>query len=129
MELKNKLIIIIIILALALVAVVGYFMFFQSTNTADIKGDAELKVTVVSSGGSPVAGLEIDLGAKSGPPPQGGVAITDQAGVASFSVKPGKYAIYFNTAAFPGNLVVPRETPFEVVAGKSNEAKIILQEK
>ncbi len=95
-----------------------------------IKGDAVLKVTVVTDKNEPVKNLEVDVAEKSGPPPEGGFVNTDDRGVATFSIMPGKYVIFFNSGNFPANLQYPDNTPsVEVSRDKPAEQKIILKTK
>ncbi|MBI5071997.1 hypothetical protein HZB93_03875 [Candidatus Falkowbacteria bacterium] len=95
-----------------------------------IKGEAVLKVTVVTDKNEPVKNLEVDVAETPGPPAEGGSASTDDQGIAAFSIKPGKYVVFFNSGNFPANLEYPEDTPtVEVSRDKSVEQKIILKTK
>ncbi len=74
-----------------------------------IEGNAGLKVTLLMNNNlrNPVNKVEVDVAKKPGQPPKGGVAATDESGVAVFKIKPGIYYIYFNDVTFPKNLAVP----------------------
>lgn len=95
-----------------------------------IKGEAILKVMVVDEKNSPVKGLEVDIGEQPGPPPAGGLVQTDENGIATFDIKPGKYYIFFNGSNFPPEYVYPQDFS-QVVVGKDSpaEQKIILKAK
>ncbi len=97
---------------------------------ASIRGDAVLKVTVVTDQNEPVKNLEVDVAETPGPPVEGGFANTDDRGVATFSIIPGKYVVFFNSGNFPANLEYPDNTPsVEVSRDKPAEQKIILKTK
>ncbi len=74
-----------------------------------IEGNAELKVTLLMNNKlkNPVNKVEVDVAKKPGQPPKGGIATTDESGVAVFKIKPGIYYIYFNDVTFPKNIAVP----------------------
>jgi len=101
------------------------------TQLENIVGDAELRVTLLTEGQTPVAGVEVDLGKAPGRPPEGGTVDTDEKGMAVFSVKPDNYIIYFNTYKFPTDLEQPMggQVPITVEAGKVNQKTIILKSK
>jgi len=108
----------------------GYFAlrFLFPRPVEDIRGDAQLMVTVLTDGNEPLGNIEVDVGRQPGPPPVGGVARTDGRGVATFSVKPGQYAVYFNTIGFPANLVPPvAVTTVDVAGGAPTETMVIVQ--
>lgn len=92
-----------------------------------IAGNAELKVTLLMDNNvkNSLANVEVDVAEKPGPPPKGGVAVTDEQGVATFKIKPGNYVIYFNEASFPKNLAVPQLQQITVSEGEAN-AKTLL---
>ncbi len=97
-----------------------------------IMGDAKLEVKLVMDNGTPLSKIEVDVGEKTGPPLKGGVAVTNENGVATFSIKPGSYVIYFNLGTFPKNLDWPQggpETKIQVEENKVNEKTIILKAK
>jgi len=79
-----------------------------------------LRVRALSEG-EPIKNLEIDVGKKLGPPPRGGVAYTDENGIATFYLKPGKYYLYFNAANFPKDFEYPEPKEIIVEEGKINE--------
>ena len=82
-----------------------------------IKGDILFTLTgKMTETEVPLPNLEIDLGLQPGNPPVGGVAITDENGVAVFSVQAGAYFIYFNDNTFPKNLVMPE--PEQIIISK-----------
>jgi len=80
----------------------GFNLFEKS-----IVGDTKLEVRLVLDNGAPLSRIEVDIGEKSGPPAKGGIAVTDENGIAAFSVIPGNYVVYFNTVSFPKNLIIP----------------------
>lgn len=92
-----------------------------------IEGKTELKVTLLMDNNvkNPVSSIEVDVAPKPGQPPKGGVAITNEEGVASFKIKPGSYFVYFNNLTFPKNLSIPEPQAITVTADMINE-KIIL---
>lgn len=129
---KKKIIVSIIIL------VAGYLLgsFFPfPLNTSflqsDIRGDAELRVTILRDNGQPVPNLEVDVAEETGPPPKGGIFETDENGLATFFIKPGVYSVYFNMGTFPGDLQpLPQGSKrIKVELGKINEETIILTSK
>jgi hypothetical protein len=97
----------------------------------NIQGTAILKVTVKTNRGALVKNLEVDIGKQSGPPPVGGVSKTDAKGIATFSVKPGTYMVYFNKYGFPSNLQYPPDAPptVKVTAGAPVETTVTLKSK
>lgn len=124
-------------LALASVAflVIGYVIGsflplsgFQHSGDS-IVGDAELRIHVVTDDGTAVTGLEVDLAETMGPPPEGGYAVSDGNGVATFHVKPGEYLAYFNSNTFPQYLEMIDSYPVSVEDGVANEATIVLETK
>ncbi|MFA5413508.1 MAG: hypothetical protein WC348_03135 [Patescibacteria group bacterium] len=108
-----------------------YFLIYQDNQQGpSIKGDAVLRVMVVTDKDEPVKDLEVDVGETAGPPAEGGFVKTDNAGVATFNIKPGKYVIFFNDSNFPTNLEHSDDTPtVEVSQDKPTEQKIILKTK
>ena len=92
-----------------------------------IKGDSELKVTVLDYANQPVSNLEVDVANENEPPTADGVRKTDANGIATFNLKPGHYYVFFNTINFPQNFQVPRETEIDVTEGQTNSKTIILQ--
>ena len=98
--------------------------------TESIKGIASLNVTVKTKLGAPVKNVEVDVGKKAGPPPIGGVAKTNEKGIATFFVKPGNYVIYFNDNTFPAELKAPASPKkVRVTAGAPVDATITLESK
>ena len=91
-----------------------------------IKGDAILEVTLIMDNGLPLENVEVDLADQPGAPPVGGVAITDQNGLAVFNVKPGKYFVFFNDNNFPKNVKSPELQPVEVKSGEINKIEILM---
>jgi hypothetical protein len=116
-----------------IIVVLCFFGFYQVINSSlstspSIRGEAVLEVTILTENQRPVADLEVDVATKPGQPPQGGLAKTDERGVATFSVKPGEYFIFFNSNNFPSNLVYPDETKsVKVEAGKINQVSVVLK--
>ena len=95
-----------------------------------IKGMVELEITIKLSGTEePVPNLEVDLAAEPGPPPVGGIAYTNEQGVALFNVKPGNYFIYFNSNSFPDDLEIPGSEEITVIEGVVNEKIVFLDSK
>lgn len=97
-----------------------------------IEGNAKLNVKLVLDNGQPLTKIEVDVGEKTGPPPKGGVAVTNEEGIASFNIKPGDYVIYFNMGTYPKNLDWPEggpETKIQVEENKINEKILILKTK
>ncbi len=97
-----------------------------------IEGKAKLEVKLVLDNGTPLSKIEVDVGEKTGPPAKGGVAVTNEQGVASFNIVPGNYVIYFNLGTFPKNLEWPQggpETKVQVSEGVANEKTLILKAK
>jgi len=97
-----------------------FFQFFGK-----IKGENELRIKILSEG-KPVKNLEVDVAKKPGPPPKGGVANTDENGIATFYLESGKYYVFFNAANFPKNLEYPAPKQIVVEKGKVNEYTINL---
>jgi hypothetical protein len=91
-----------------------------------IKGDANLEVILEMDNGQPLGNVEVDLAETPGPPPVGGVAISDSIGLAGFNVKPGNYFIFFNDNNFPKNVKTAEPQAVEVKEGEVNQVKIIL---
>jgi hypothetical protein len=97
-----------------------------------IEGDVKLEVKLVLDNGQPLTKIEVDVAEKPGPPPKGGVSVTDDYGVASFNVRPGAYVIYFNLGSFPKNLDWPEggpETKIQVSEGVANQKTLVLKAK
>lgn len=96
-----------------------------------VAGNAELKVTVLMDNNvkNPLNNIEVDVGEQPGPPAKGGVAITDNAGVATFHLRPGSYVIYFNLGTFPKNLAMPELVHIEIRENQANEKTLLLQTK
>jgi uncharacterized GH25 family protein len=122
-----------LILLLIVVFILGYIAgnisplpFFQFFG--NIKGENELRVKILSEG-KPVKNLEVDVAKKPGPPPKGGVAITNENGIATFYLESGKYHVFFNAANFLKNLEYPAPKQIVVEEGKVNEYTINLTPK
>jgi hypothetical protein len=122
----------ILLVALIIVYIGAIFLGFNLPKPAfldqGIGGSAELKVTLLMDNNlkNPLANVEVDVAKKPGPPPKGGVAITDESGVATFKVKPGNYYLYFNDATFPKNLAVPESQPITVTEGAVNGKTLLI---
>jgi hypothetical protein len=100
-------------------------LFFSDLN----RGDARVEIGLFMDNGQPVANVEVDLAEKPGPPPKGGVAVTDENGIAVFNVQPGNYFVYFNSGKFPKNLQEPEPQPIQVDKEAVNKKTIILDVK
>lgn len=94
-----------------------------------IEGNTELQVKALTDNGQPIPKLEIDVDVRPGPPSKGGVAATDENGVAVFKLKPGNYVIYFNGTNFPQNLNRIDDVPVTVVEGQVNEKTLYFKAK
>lgn len=103
----------------------------EAEQVSDIRGDAILKVTVVSDRKQPVANLEIAIGERADGPGIGGVQRTDPVGVATFSLRPGSYYLGIGMTNYPQEVELPDFRPFrmEMAAGKVNEQTITLKAK
>ncbi|MDD5711084.1 MAG: hypothetical protein PHV43_03240 [Candidatus Colwellbacteria bacterium] len=91
-----------------------------------IQGNTQLGVTLKMDNGSPLGNVEVDLAETPGQPPIGGVALSDENGLAVFNVQPGNYFIFFNDENFPQNIETPTPTPIEIREGEANQIEIIL---
>ncbi|MDD5071923.1 MAG: hypothetical protein PHQ42_04285 [Patescibacteria group bacterium] len=91
-----------------------------------IQGDARLEVILKMDDGRPLNNVEVDVAEEPGPPPIGGVAISDDNGLAVFDIKSGNYFIFFNDNNFPKNVKNPEAQAVEVKAGEVNQKIIIL---
>lgn len=126
-----------LLLALAFLAVfvVGYALgnvlpFSLSLfSSKGIVGEETLNVKLAMDNGSPLGRIEVDLGEKVGPPPKGGTQITDEAGIATFKVRPGNYVVYFNENTFPKNLQIPADRQVVVEEGKIGEVLVEVKTK
>jgi len=137
---KKPIIILIILLALVIGYILGLFFplsIFGLSNSqhpfslpiledTGIEGDARLEVSLIMDNGRPLDNVEVDLAEVPGPPPIGGVGLTNEDGLAVFSVKPGSYFIFFNSNNFPKNVNCPEPIAIEVKEGIVNEKEIIL---
>ncbi len=95
-----------------------------------IEGSATLEVKLLMDNRvNPVTQTEVDLSEKPGFPPRGGVAVTNESGIATFKVKPGTYYIYFNENTFPKNLKVPELEQVIIKEGVANEKTILITAK
>jgi len=98
----------------------------SSGSEENIQGNTQLVITAkMAETNTPVSNLEIDLAKEPGPPPVGGIALTDENGIAKFNVQPGTYFIYFNQANFPKNLIVPESEQVTVSESAVNEKEIV----
>jgi hypothetical protein len=91
-----------------------------------IQGEARLEVFLVMDNGRLLDNVEVDLAEQPGSPPIGGVALSDDNGIAVFNVKPGNYFIFFNANNFPKNIEYPEPRAIEVLEGKTNQETITL---
>jgi len=91
-----------------------------------IQGNARLEITLKMDNGRPLNNVEVNVAEEPGPPPIGGVALSDADGLAVFNVKPGNYFIFFNDNNFPKNVKNPEAQPVEVKAGEINQRTITL---
>jgi len=120
----------VIAIIIVIIAFYGTYQFINPLSSLDIGGNTTLNVTVLTELQKPVVNLEVDLAEKAGPPPSGGTANTNNQGVATFSVKPGDYVVYFNTLNFPKNLEYPQDSqPVHTTEGKINQATVVLKSK
>ena len=92
-----------------------------------IQGEARLEVTLKMDNGRLLDNVEVDLAEEPGPPPIGGVALSDENGLAVFNVRPGNYFIFFNDNNFPKNIEASEPQPVEVMTDKINQQTIILK--
>ncbi len=111
------------IAALALIGI-GYGVYYFLTP----RDFGDLKVTATSNG-KPVAGLEIDVDKKPGPPKYR--IDTDENGIALFEKLPvGAYAVFFNDASFPSDRLEKPEGGIiwvDVAKDQMTETKINLK--
>lgn len=93
-----------------------------------IEGNAVLKITLLMDNNvkNPLPNIEVDVAEKPGPPPKGGIALTDESGVATFKIKPGSYYVFFNDLTFPKNLSRPQPVQITVSDGGVNEKTILI---
>lgn len=95
-----------------------------------IKGDIVFTITAkMVETETPLPNVEIDLAPQPGNPPVGGVALTDENGVAVLSVRPGTYFIYFNDNTFPENLVMPEPEQVIITEEGANNKTIFFNVK
>jgi len=95
--------------------------------TEGIQGNARLEVTLLMDNGMPLSNVEVDLAENPGPPLTGGVALSDENGLAVFNIMPGNYFIFFNDNNFPKNVEVPEPEPVEIITDKINQKTITLK--
>ena len=131
---KNiKLVVVLLVVFIAGYALGNILPFNLSLfSESSIVGNAKLEIKLVMDNGTPVPKVEVDLAEKTGQPPKGGIAVTDEKGRATFNVKPGNYVIYFNLGTFPKNLEWSQggpETKIQVEENKVNEKTLILKTK
>jgi hypothetical protein len=126
MKIFLKIILILVVFVLGYVA--GNFIpwsgFSFVGDESGIFGSAKLEVSLLLDNNQPVDRVEMDLAEKPGPPKKGGVAVTDENGIAVFNVQPGSYFIYFNSGNFPKNLQEPEPQPIQVIEGENNKKTI-----
>jgi hypothetical protein len=93
-----------------------------------IEGEAVLKVTLLMDNNvrDPLANIEVDVAEKPGAPPKGGIAVTDESGVATFKIKSGTYYVFFNDFTFPKNLEMPPVAQVTVSEGAATEKTILM---
>jgi hypothetical protein len=92
-----------------------------------IEGTAQVEVTLQAENNDPLANVEVDIAEIPGPPLSGGVAHTDENGIAVFQIKPGDYFIFFNSSNFPGDFVEPEPREVTIKEGELNEFTIVLE--
>jgi len=92
-----------------------------------IEGEARLEVLLLTDNGRPLDNVEVDLAEEPGPPPVGGVSLSNKEGIAIFDVKPGNYFIFFNASNFPKNIEYPEPRAVEVLEDQVNQETITLQ--
>jgi len=102
---------------------VNLFQFLEEEKKESIIGNCELRVAIFSED-MPIKDLEVDIAKQPGPPPEGGVFYTDDNGIATFNLKPGKYFLYFNSSNFPQNLEYPEPQEVLVEEGKINKITV-----
>lgn len=137
---KNFIFVFIVIIALVFGYILGSIFplnFFSSSQPQHqfslpiikdmgIQGNNRLEVILKMDNGRPLDNVEVDLAEVPGPPPIGGVALSDENGLAIFNVKPGNYFIFFNDNNFPKNVETPEPQPIEVKENNVNKAEIVL---
>ena len=75
----------------------------------------------------PLVNVEVDIAEMPGPPLSGGVAHTNENGIAVFQIKPGDYFIFFNSGNFPEDFIEPEPREVTIKEGELNEFTIILE--
>lgn len=127
--LKIFLVIIVFLLGYALGNLFPWSGFSFIGEKKNIEGNSKLEVSLLVDNNQPVKDVEIDLAEKPGPPPKGGIAVTNERGIAEFNVQPGNYFIYFNSNYFPKNLQEPELLQVQVAEGQVNKKTITLKTK
>lgn len=96
-----------------------------------IEGNTELKIILLMDNNvkNPLSNIEVDVAEKPGQPPKGGIAITNEQGIAIFKIKPGSYFIYFNNLTFPKNLNTPEPQSITITEGVVNEKTLLITTK
>jgi len=96
----------------------------------EIATESELEVKILLEDGTPIPNLEVDIDSKV-PPSVTSMLITetDENGIAKFTLKPGKYFIFFNALNFPEDLENPFPKQIEVKKEIVNETVITLKKK
>lgn len=100
---------------------------FSVLKDQGISGQAKLEVKLLTVNGLPLSDVEIDLGKQPGPPAKGGVALTNEKGIATFNIQPGDYVIFFNSNSFPQNMMIPELVRVAVNDGVLNEKTLIIK--
>ncbi len=122
---KLKLVLTVVLVFIAGYAVGNFLPFsgfsFSSMFAKDIRGSDTLEVKLIMDNGLPLENVEVDLGEQAGPPAKGGMAVTNNDGVATFLVRPGNYVIFFNTNNFPKNVNMPELQQVVVEQGEINK--------
>ncbi len=126
---RMRLDIILLLILFLLLSTLYKFMVPQKP-AGDIFGNNKVEITLLNEDQQPLTNVEINLGEKTGTPPQGGRQVTNSKGVATFFVKPGKYFIYFNDLFFPKDLMKPIDLlQITVEEGKPVTKTVILNYK
>jgi hypothetical protein len=104
-----------------------YSGFIKEGAERGIEGTAQVEVTLQAENNDPLANVEVDIAERPGPPLSGGVAHTDENGIATFQIKPGNYFIFFNSGNFPEDFIEPEPKEVTIKEGELNEFTIVLE--
>jgi hypothetical protein len=105
----------------------NFFPFYSGQNSDEsIQEEVLLEVAIVTEEGNPLPNVEVDVAKKIGPPPLGGIVLSDSRGIAVFNLKPGDYFIFFNSNNFPEGFKYPDSRSISVREGMSNKQTIVL---